>query len=91
MKVPKLIRGCDSSRSLFWNFFKIAGRGLLHDTACKCCVFYRGMLTAILFLAPALAAQAAEHKVLAVALGLLAGVIIAALAKVLDNSEYDDE
>lgn len=91
MQVPKIIRGCESVRSLFWQFFRVAGKGLLHETACKCCVFYRGALTACLFLAPSIAVQAPNHKLLAILSAGGLAIFIAALAKILDTEEDDDE
>lgn len=91
MRIPKIIRGCESVRSLFWQFFRVAGKGLLHESACKCCVFYRGVLVACLFLAPAIAAQAPNNKLLALLSAAGLASCIAALAKILDTEENDDE
>ena len=91
MQVPKIIRGCESVRSLFWQFFRVAGKGLLHESACKCCVFYRGALTACLFLAPAIAVQASNHKLVAILSAGGLAIAIAALAKLIDQEEDDDE
>lgn len=91
MQVPKIIRGCESVRSLFWQFFRVAGKGLLHESACKCCVFYRGALTACLFLAPSIVAQAPNPKLVAIFSAAGLAIFIAALAKILDTEEDDDE
>ena len=91
MQVPKIIRGCESVRSLFWQFFRVAGKGLLHESACKCCVFYRGALIACLFLAPSIAVQATNHKVWAIFIAAGLAIVIAGLAKILDTEEDDDE
>lgn len=91
MRIPKIIRGCESVRSLFWQFFRVAGKGLLHETACKCCVFYRGALTACLFLAPSIVVQAPNHKLLAIFIAAGLAIVIAGLAKLIDQEEDDDE
>ena len=91
MRISKIIRGCGSVRSLFWQFFRVAGKGLLHESACKCCVFYRGALIACLFLAPSIAVQAPNHKVWAIFIAGGLAIFIAALAKILDTEEDDDE
>ena len=90
MQVPKIIRGCESVRSLFWQFFRVAGKGLLHESACKCCVFYRGALIACLFLAPSIVVQATNHKLLALLSAAGLAIVIAGLAKILDMEENDD-
>lgn len=87
MQVPKIIRGCESVRSLFWQFFRVAGKGLLHESACKCCVFYRGALIACLFLAPSIAVQATNHKVWAIFIAAGLAIVIAGLAKLLDEED----
>ena len=91
MQVPKIIRGCESVRSLFWQFFRVAGKGLLHESACKCCVFYRGALTACIFLAPSIVVQATNHRLLAILSAGGLAICIAALAKILDTEEDDAE
>lgn len=91
MQVPKIIRGCESVRSLFWQFFRVAGKGLLHEAACKCCVFYRGALVACIFLAPSIVVQSQNHRLLAILIAGGLAIFIAALAKILDTEEDDDE
>ena len=91
MQVPKIIRGCESVRSLFWQFFRVAGKGLLHEEACKCCVFYRGALTACFFLAPSIVVQAPNNKLLALLSAAGLAIFIAVLAKILDTEEDDNE
>ena len=91
MKIPRIIRGCESVRSLFWQFFRVVGKGLLHESACKCCVFYRGALVACIFLAPSIVVQEPNHKVLALCVAAGLAILIAVLAKLIDQEEDDDE
>ena len=91
MQVPKIIRGCESVRSLFWQFFRVVGKGLLHESACKCCVFYRGALVACIFLAPSIVVQATNRKLLTIFIAAGLAIFIAVLAKILDTEEDDNE
>ena len=89
MNVPDKINGCKTVSSVFWNFWRVAGRGLHHENACTCCVFWRGIIVAVAFLTPALFFESVAHKLYAVFAAALIGCVVALINSYIEDEYYD--
>ena len=90
MKIPKLIKGCDSVKSLFFQVWKLVGTGLHHEYACKCCVFWRGVAFATALISPALFVDSAVTRAV-ILIGVAAFLVIVAGINSYLESEKDYE
>lgn len=89
MKIPRIIRGCNSVKSLFFQVWKVVGAGLHHENACKCCVFWRGVAFASVLVAPALLIDSAVTRA-CVVFGVAAFLgIVAGINSYLEEDDYE--